>query len=157
MYPKDLAKVAAVWDGLSDDAKRRIAEIELDLAGRRLEFANSGCPYPWHYHASTGEVSELQVDAYPLGVRAETVYSAIETNLEEGDYIVFCSDGIIEAKNAEEEMFGFEQTEETFKTACSEGLSAEVLIDRLIGKVQEFAGGAPQVDDMTCVALRVET
>jgi len=35
-------------------------------------------------------------------------------------------------------------------------LSAEALIDRLIGKVQEFAGDEPQGDDMTCVVLRVE-
>jgi serine phosphatase RsbU (regulator of sigma subunit) len=130
--------------------------IELDLADRRLQLANSGCPYPYHYHSSTGEVTELQVHAYPLGVRADTAYTAIETSLETGDYIVFCSDGIIEATNAQEEMFGFEQTEETIQTACAEGLSAEGLIDRLIGAVQEFAGDEPQGDDMTCVVLKVE-
>jgi len=130
--------------------------MELDLTDRRLQLANSGCPYPFHYHDSTGDVTELQVDAYPLGVRAETTYSAIETNLEMGDYIVFCSDGIIEAQNDLEEMFGFERTEATIQMACTEGLSAEALIDRLIGKVQEFTGDEPQGDDMTCVALRSE-
>jgi len=132
------------------------AMIELDLAQRRFQLANSGCPYPFHYRASTNDVTELQVDAYPLGVRAETTYSAIETSLEAGDYLVFCSDGIIEAQNAQEEMFGFEQTEATVQMACSEGLSSGALIDRLIGKVQEFAGDEPQGDDMTCVVLRVE-
>jgi serine phosphatase RsbU (regulator of sigma subunit) len=130
--------------------------IELDLAERKLQLANSGCPYPYHYHASTGDVTELQVDAYPLGVRAETAYTAIETSLEMGDYIVFCSDGIIETTNAQEDMFGFEQTAEAIQKACAEGLSAEALIDRLIGLVQEFAGDEPQGDDMTCVVLRVE-
>ncbi len=128
--------------------------VELDLADRTLQFANSGCPYPYHYHASTGAVSELQVDAYPLGVRAETAYKAIETSLEKGDYFVFCSDGIIEAANADEDIFGFEQTAETIRKACSDGLSAEALIDRLIGAVQAFAGDTPQGDDMTCVVLR---
>jgi serine phosphatase RsbU (regulator of sigma subunit) len=56
--------------------------------------------------------------------RAETTYKAIEASLEAGDYIVFCSDGIIEAANANEEMFGFEQTEETIREGCSEDLSA---------------------------------
>jgi len=36
-------------------------------------------------------------------------------------------------------------------------LSAEALIDRLIGTVQDFAGDAPQGDDMTVVVLKVET
>jgi serine phosphatase RsbU (regulator of sigma subunit) len=130
--------------------------IELDLAQRTLQFSNSGCPYPYHYHASTGAVTELQVDAYPLGVRAETVYTAIETGMEKGDYIVFCSDGIIEAANSDEETFGFEQAAETIREGCKESLSAEALIDRLIGAVQAFAGSVAQGDDMTCVVLRVE-
>jgi len=96
------------------------------------------------------------VDAYPLGVRAETGYTAIEASLETGDYIVFCSDGIIEAANVDEDIFGFEQTAETIRTGCAEGLSAEAMIGRLIGTVQVFAGDEPQGDDMTCVVLRVE-
>ncbi len=51
--------------------------------------------------------------------RAETTYKAIETSLETGDYIVFCSDGIIETANAKEEMFGFYQTYESIQKACA--------------------------------------
>lgn len=127
---------------------------QINLITRRLELANSGCPYPFYYCASTGDLSELQVDAYPLGVRAETTYTAIETDLKTGDYLVFCSDGIIEAVNANEQMFGFEQTAETIRAGCVDGLSAEALIDRLVGAVQAFAGDEPQGDDMTCVVLR---
>ncbi|MBT6622625.1 MAG: SpoIIE family protein phosphatase [Gemmatimonadetes bacterium] len=67
-----------------------------------------------------------------MGVRAETTYKAIEPCLEKGDYLVFCSDSIIEAANPNEDIFGFEQTAETIRTGCKEGLSAEALIDRLI-------------------------
>ena len=129
---------------------------ELDLADRRFRLANAACPYPFHFHAATGAVEEMQVDAYPLGVRDETVYTAIETVLEPGDRIVFCSDGIAEATNTQEEMFGFERTAETIRQACAEDLSAEALIDRLIDAVQGFAGDVPQGDDMTVVVLKVE-
>ena len=129
---------------------------DIDLNQRTLQLANSGCPYPFHYNAATGEIVELQVDAYPLGVRADTVYSSIDSSLEPGDYIVFSSDGIIEAENTDGELFGFEQTAETILQACVEGMSAERLIDHLMGGVKAFAGGTPQGDDMTVVALRVE-
>ena len=129
---------------------------ELDTTNRTMRLANGGCPYPYHYRAATGEITELEVDAYPLGVRAEAAYSVVETTLESGDYIVFCSDGIIEAANPAGDIFGFEQTAATIRAGCGEGLSAEALIDRLIGVVQAFAGDEPQGDDMTCVALRVE-
>lgn len=129
---------------------------EVNLTTRRLELANSGCPYPFHYRASTGDLSELQVDAYPLGVRAETTYSAIEVSLEEGDYIVFCSDGIVEAVNTDEQMFGFEQTATTIHSGCADALSAEQLIDYLLDAVQKFAGDVSQGHDMTCVVLRIK-
>ena len=129
---------------------------ELVPATRIFRLANSGCPYPYHFHAASGEVAELQIEGYPLGVRADTIYASIEISLEPGDYVVFCSDGIIEAGNAEEEMFGFERTAETIKQGCTEGLPAEGLIDRLIGAVKAFTGDASQGDDMTVVVLRVE-
>ena len=106
--------------------------------------------------AATGEVVELEVDAYPLGVRIGAEYGVLEVDLKTDDYIVFCSDGIIEAANVDGEMFGFEQTAATILAGCVKRLSAEVLIDRLIDAVQTFAGNEPQGDDMTCVVLKVE-
>ena len=57
---------------------------------------------------------------------------------------------------AQEEIFGFERTAETIRQACAEDLSAEALVDRLIGAVQDFAGDVSQGDDMTVVVLKVE-
>ena len=45
------------------------------------------------------------MDAYPLGVLSDTAYRAIEVGLEPGDYVVFCSDGIIEVANVEGDIF----------------------------------------------------
>ena len=129
---------------------------EIDLTTRHLRLANGGCPYPYHFHAATGEVEELQADAYPLGVRGESPYAVVERTLEAGDRILFCSDGIIEAANLRGKFFGFERTAEEIRKGCREGLAAEALIDRLIGAVETFAGGAPQGDDRTVVVLQVE-
>ena len=129
----------------------------LDLHERSLSLANGGCPYPYHYRAATGEITELDVNIYPLGVRASVTYPVIEVALASGDYVVFCSDGIVEAANAEQDIFGYEQTAAMVRAGCSEGLTAAALIDRIVGAVQGFTGDKPQEDDMTCVVLRVES
>jgi ligand-binding sensor domain-containing protein len=133
-----------------------LAMSELNFSTRTFRFANGGSPYPYHFHAATGEVSELQVDAYPLGVRPDTAYTAIEVQLEPGDRIIFYSDGIPEAENIAGELFGFERTAEMIRQGCTENQSAEELINRLIGAVGTFVGSAIQRDDMTCVVMRVE-
>ena len=130
---------------------------EFDLSTRLLRLANGACPSPYHFQAATGDIFELEGGAYPLGVRPNTEYEVLETQLQPGDCIVFCSDGIVEADNEKDEQFGFEKTAETIKKACEEGLSAEATIDRILEAVSEFKGDAPQSDDMTCVVVRVET
>ena len=73
-----------------------------------------------------------------------------------GDRVIFCSDGIIEAENSQEEMFGFERTAETIRKGCQDDLSAPQLLDYLINEVKTFTGEASQGDDMTVVVLKVE-
>jgi serine phosphatase RsbU (regulator of sigma subunit) len=129
---------------------------ELDPSTRMLRLCNGGCPYPYHFKALSGEVTELQQDAYPLGVRTDTEYEVIETELDPGDRVVFCSDGIAEAENEDGEQFGYERTAETVRQTCSERLNPEATIDSLLEAVAAFRGDAPQSDDMTCVVVRVE-
>ena len=128
---------------------------ELDPSARMLRFSNGGCPSPYHFQAQTKQVTELEVGAYPLGIRRETEYEVLETQLQPGDRIVFCSDGIIEADNQADQQFGFDRTAETIQEACKQGLSAEATIDRILEAVAEFKNEAPQSDDMTCVVVKM--
>ena len=133
-----------------------LSMVDTDLSTQTMRLSNCGCPYPLHFQATTGEIGEIEVDAYPLGVRPDTEYAAREVSLSPGDYVVLHSDGFSEATNADEALFGFDRTMEVIRQGCSEGLSPEDLIDRLIGEVKAFTGDEPQADDMTCVVVRVE-
>jgi serine phosphatase RsbU (regulator of sigma subunit)/ligand-binding sensor domain-containing protein len=127
-----------------------MAEIE----GRSLRLASCGNPYPLHFHDS--EITELRVDGYPLGIRADTQFDIIEAEFQVGDYLIMYSDGIPETINPSEEMFGYDRTIETVREACIEGISAEDLVARLMSTARAFAREEPQADDMTCIVVRVE-
>jgi sigma-B regulation protein RsbU (phosphoserine phosphatase) len=129
---------------------------ELELSSRLIRLANCGCPYPYYIQAATGEVQEVQVGGIPMGVQQNTSYEAGEVQLEAGDWVVFCSDGIPEAMDGLGEMLGFERVAEVLHRACVEGGSAEGVIDRMLSEVRAFTGGTPQSDDITCVVVRVE-
>jgi len=129
---------------------------ELNLSTRTFLLADGGCPYPYHYRAASREVVELQVSAYPLGVRPNTEYPVMESQLRSGDRLIFCSDGIIEADDEAGAQFGFEKTADIIQGACSEGFSAEGIINQLLDEVASFKGDAPQSDDMTCVVVCAE-
>lgn len=133
-----------------------LSMLELDPAGHAMRVCNCGCPYPLHYRAAVGQVVEVEVQAYPLGVRPATEYAAIDVQLEDGDYVVLHSDGFSEATNADNQPFGFHRTIELIRRGCSERLDPESLIGLLVAEVRSFTGDGPQADDMTCVVVRVE-
>ena len=134
-----------------------LSMADIDPATHAMRLSNCGCPYPLHYRRSTGQIEEIQVVAYALGIRPDTDYPVVDVDLQPGDYVVLHSDGFSEAGNTQGEQFGFDHTAEVIRQGCSEGLSPEDLIDRLIGEVKAFTGDEPQADDMTSVVVRVDS
>ena len=128
----------------------------LDLSTRTLRLINSGCPYPFHLCAASGRVEEVRIDAYPLGINLDSAYKARDIQLGAGDLLVLCSDGLVEARSAAGEMFGFERAGGIVERGYEENLEADALLDRFADEVQAFTDGAALEDDMTCIVLRVD-
>jgi phosphoserine phosphatase RsbU/P len=85
---------------------------------------------------------EIELDSgLPLGIAEAAEYSETTVQLEAGDRLMFLSDGVIEARSASGELFGFERTREI------SGKSAEEIAQR----AQEFG----QEDDITVLTLRL--
>ncbi|MBC8161736.1 MAG: GAF domain-containing protein [Roseiflexaceae bacterium] len=126
----------------------------LDLPQRRLALANAGQLTPLRRRAN-GLVDELEVSGprLPLGIAADTPYEALEVQLEPGDLVLLFTDGIVEAKNAQRELFGFARVEALLDTHGH--LPPSQLCDQLLAAIAAFTGDTPPHDDMTLVALRV--
>jgi phosphoserine phosphatase RsbU/P len=76
----------------------------------------------------------------PLGLFPDLVYSESRFEINRGDSLTLLSDGVVEARNANDEMFGFERTQALSTRTAHEIASA----------AQQFG----QEDDITVVKLR---
>ena len=85
---------------------------------------------------------------------SDTPYAAREFALAPGDLLVFYTDGIVEAKNGDGQLFGFDRLETLIHTHGH--LPPGDLIDLVLHDLANYMGAAPQHDDMTIVALRIE-
>ena len=126
---------------------------ELDVDEKRVRLCNSGCPYPYHYNCETDTVTEIGLDALPLGLRENTSYEVFDTILGSGDRIVLCSDGIVEASDINGEIFGFERTAEAIRFACHAQLEARALIQHIFAAVDDFSQRSEREDDQTIVVM----
>jgi hypothetical protein len=101
-----------------------------------LIIANAGHLGPYR----DGREIEL-LPGLPLGVIAEAQYEQTTYQLNSGDRLVFLSDGVVEAANAEGELFGFERTQQVSNESA-----------RYIAQTAKRFG---QTDDITVVSLYV--
>jgi sigma-B regulation protein RsbU (phosphoserine phosphatase) len=72
--------------------------------------------------------------------------------LEPGDTLVLYSDGVTEAYDPQQELFGEESLLE--QLAREPGRNATETVASVLGAVRRHAAGAPQSDDTTIVAVR---
>jgi sigma-B regulation protein RsbU (phosphoserine phosphatase) len=89
-----------------------------------------------------------------LGAFDFAEYESRVTRLDPGDAVVVFSDGVTEAVNKSNEMFGDERLESL--VARKAALSAEQMRDRVLNEVLTFTHGLPQGDDITLLAIKVK-
>lgn len=126
----------------------------LDSNEKKLSLCSAGQTQPIYRSAASNEAKlvETEGDSFPLGILDKANYEETELWLKPGDKIVLYTDGIVEAMNAQEELFGFERLIETIGE--SKTLTAQSLLDEINHQVNEFVGGTPQHDDITIIVIQ---
>jgi sigma-B regulation protein RsbU (phosphoserine phosphatase) len=127
----------------------------LDTRERSLSLCSAGQTQPIHLSARTGEVHlvETKGDTFPLGILEDVQYEETRFQLQPGDKIIFYTDGIVEAMNTQEEMFGFDRLLEVVQNSAS--MSADALLQEINDRVNEFVDGFAQHDDLTVIVINV--
>ena len=87
-----------------------------------------------------------------LGMFDGLDYADANVDMEPGARLVLFSDGVTEAFNDRDEAFGDERLLDTTRALPSEQGPEQDVTD-IVSAVDEFAGEAPQFDDITCVVL----
>lgn len=125
----------------------------VDPTGCRMSFANAGHNYPVLVRAN-GERIQLQRGGLIIGIMEDIAMEEDTVALQDGDVIVFYTDGISEATNAAGDLFGDDRVADLAAAAPSE-MPARELAQKVLGEVEEFLDGVEAQDDRTLVVLRV--
>jgi sigma-B regulation protein RsbU (phosphoserine phosphatase) len=118
---------------------------------RTLEVANSGAVQP--IVCRQGKSSVIKAEGFPLGLFADVSYDGYQVATEPGDAIVFISDGISDAENDQEEMYGDERLSAVL--CANRGRPAADIAEAILADVTGFQGGHDRFDDETIIVLRV--
>ena len=138
----------------------RLAEVEplsslfvarLDTTCGKLDYCSAG--HPPALLLRRDEKLELLSDGGPvLGALPHALFERGSAQLNSGDLLLACSDGILESFNEAEQEFGAMRLQTELRRA--QGGSAESVLFSVLGAVQDFAAPRPLTDDMTLVVVK---
>ena len=95
----------------------------------------------------------MTIGGMPLGIRAEAGYESGSLQLQEGDWLLIFTDGLVEALNQREEDYGETRLLEVLHAGAA-GTPDEML-RRMMAYVYSFVGPTPQPGDITYLLVKV--
>ncbi len=123
-----------------------------DPHSRVLTYANGGHNPPLLVHADGASELLPLTGGVALAIVPDLLYQQDSVTLAPDDTVIFYTDGVTEAINAEGDQFEVPRMQELFAAAPPK--DPESVVMDLLDAVNTFAGDMPQFDDITCLALR---
>ena len=113
------------------------------------QYISAGHNPAFIYRAADGTIDELASTSLILGMFDFAVFEATPIEVRPGDVLLAYSDGLTEAENVKEEMFGEDRVKEIIRREAPAG--TDRLHDAVIASIAEFTKGRDQSDDITLV------
>jgi len=116
-----------------------------DPPSARMRIVSAGMPGPLVLRGN--QVTVLQVAGLPPGLFPDVQYDEYLLQLQPGDSLLFCTDGLTDARDLHDEEFGLEGIRAVCHRHCGE--PPLDLLGHLFRNIQDFTASCKQWDDMT--------
>ena len=123
----------------------------IDVPSGTMTYCNCGHNPPLVLRRGESTFEPLRSCGPPLGIVDDFGYVPRSIALAPGDLLLLYTDGVTEAENVAAAQFGEKRLEQAILEM--RGHPAREVVEHVIKRVTEFAKGAPQSDDITCVAV----
>ncbi|MCB1193644.1 MAG: SpoIIE family protein phosphatase [Leptospiraceae bacterium] len=119
-----------------------------------LKVANAGCMPPY-IKRKNGTIEWNLIGGFALGqgLGLKHGYKELELQLQKGDMLILCSDGLVEAINPKNEILGFENTFTMIEIGPN--THPQAMLDYLLNEVYDFTQNAELQDDLTIVVMQM--
>lgn len=122
----------------------------LDLVTGEFNFVNAGHEMPYIYKGSSFEAYKIKPGFVLAGMEGMR-YKAGSMTLEPGDKLFQYTDGVTEATDSANQLYGMERLSDVLNKVKDD--TPEAVLDAVKTDIDEFVGDAPQFDDITMLCL----
>jgi sigma-B regulation protein RsbU (phosphoserine phosphatase) len=125
----------------------------LTISEGKITAASAGHEYPYIKQGTKGFEVLKDKHGFVIGGMEEMKYKEYEIQLNKGDTLFLYTDGLVEATNSDEEMFGAGRALRHLNE--KKDASPEEILVHMDEAVKSFVGDAEQFDDLTMLAIKL--
>lgn len=125
----------------------------IDMEVREIIIARAGHYYPVFFKRKQHDLLKFELHGPALGIRKHAFFEQQSYHLENGDKLLMFTDGIIEQKNTEGDMYSEERLKELFREHSIKD-SANIL-KKIEKDLENFAAFGKKDDDITLLLLEI--
>jgi Na+/proline symporter len=126
--------------------------LQYHAVSREISFASAGHSPTLLWQVRKQQCLRLDPEGLIIGVKEEFTYEQESLTLEDGDTLLLYTDGVIEAENENNELFGEERLVELLSE--KHHLAPQELIDYIVQQVRIFSGHSNFQDDVSLVVMQ---
>ncbi len=127
----------------------------IDYEEKTLSVVSAGHPPVLYFDPRSGAFDEVGEGAPPLGTFLQARYEEVRHPLGSGHFLIFYTDGMVEARSAKGEDYGYARLRRVVARAATESATAREVRDSVLGDLSHFKGDQEQADDITLVVVRL--
>ena len=131
-----------------------VSLINYDSVTNKAQVATSGSNPVLLYSAADKTISKISVSCEPIGVEKNTDFKNIELNLNAGDILVTCTDGLLECLNESGVQYSLDSLSKIITTNCN--LNGKDIAAKVKDNIRKFCGNTQQYDDQSLLVVKIQ-
>lgn len=131
-----------------------VALINYNSIDNTAQIATSGINPVILYKASDNSIKRISSDCEPIGVEKNTEYKNIDINLDAGDILITCTDGLLECLDERGVQYSIDNLQKVIQANCN--LSGKDIAAKVKDNIKKFCGSTQQYDDQTLLVVKIQ-
>lgn len=127
------------------------AYLVADRSRNKVQLATAGHPPILYRHHESRKIDELRTVNLALGIKRDAQFSDSEIALVQGDSLLLYTDGVVEARNIKDELYGDNRLGRV--VADAQG-SPEQVCDAIVQELHDFTKSDVFQDDLSIVCIK---
>ncbi len=124
-----------------------------NLDKQRMDFVDCGYTKLLHYRRKTNDCVMLKGVNFPLGFSRDEIFEQTSVHLENGDVVMFYSNGVVEPQNSDGLAFGPQRLEKLL--VANSDIEPDDFIKLLYRELVSFTGSQVFPDDLTYIVVKI--